>query len=73
MAPVATDTLELNDIGRIRLRLAAPILAEDYTTSRTGGAFLLIDPQTGQTLAAGMVRGHQAFGVSFDDSQSWSI
>ncbi|MGB2767946.1 MAG: GTP-binding protein [Propionicimonas sp.] len=73
MAPVATDTLELNDIGRIRLRLAAPILAEDYTTSRTGGAFLLIDPQTGQTLAAGMVRGHQAFGDSFDDSQSWSI
>ena len=73
LAPVATDTLELNDIGRIRLRLAAPILAEDYTTSRTGGAFLLIDPQTGQTLAAGMVRGHQAFGDSFDDSQSWSI
>lgn len=73
MAPVATETLDLNDIGRIKLRLATPILAENYTSSRTGGAFLLIDPQTGQTLAAGMIRGHEAFGDSFDDSQNWSI
>ena len=73
MAPVATDTVELNDIGRVRLRLAAPIMAEDYTVSRRGGAFLLIDPQTAGTLAAGMVRGHEAFGDSFDDSLNWSI
>lgn len=73
MAPVAAETLELNDIGRIQLRLAAPIMAEDYTRSRRGGAFLLIDPQTGGTLAAGMVRGHEAFGDSFDDALNWSI
>jgi sulfate adenylyltransferase subunit 1 len=56
MTPVETDALTLNDIGRVRIRLAAPVVAEDYTVSRRTGAFLLIDPQMGSTLAAGMVR-----------------
>jgi sulfate adenylyltransferase subunit 1 len=56
LAPIAADELALNDIGRVQLRLAAPIAAEDYASSRTSGSFLLIDPQTGANLAAGMVR-----------------
>ena len=50
------DRLALNDIGRLRLRLAEPLPAADYAVSRADGAFLLIDPQDGWTLAAGMVR-----------------
>lgn len=49
------EALELNDIGRVTLRLASPIAAEEYVTSRRTGAFLLIDGQDGGTLAAGMV------------------
>jgi sulfate adenylyltransferase subunit 1 len=49
------ESLGLNDIGRVRLRLAAPVVAEPYLTSRRTGAFLLIDPHDGSTLAAGMV------------------
>ena len=49
------ELLELNDIGHVNLRLAAPIPAEEYLHSRSTGAFLLIDPQDGGTLAAGMV------------------
>lgn len=49
------ERLELNDIGRVTLRLAAPVAAEEYRVSRRGGAFLLIDAQDGGTLAAGMV------------------
>lgn len=64
MAPVTTDTLELNDIGRVSIRLAAPVMAESYLETRHGGAFVLIDPQSGWTLAAGMVRGHEVFGDS---------
>jgi sulfate adenylyltransferase subunit 1 len=60
------DQLELNAIGRLELRLAAPVLADDYSFDRSGGAFLLIDPQTAHTLAAGMVRGHTVFGRRFD-------
>ncbi|MBD7979891.1 sulfate adenylyltransferase subunit 1 [Oerskovia merdavium] len=49
------EALELNDIGRVTLRLASPVAAEEYITSRRTGAFLLIDGQDGGTLAAGMV------------------
>ena len=49
------DSLGLNDIGHVTLRLAAPIPAEEYLHARATGAFLLIDAQDGGTLAAGMV------------------
>ena len=52
---VPGDDLALNDIGRVRLRTAEPIVAEPYARHRRTGAFLLIDSQSGQTLAAGMI------------------
>lgn len=52
---VPAESLGLNDIGQVTLQLAAPIAAEEYVTSRRTGAFLLIDPHDGSTLAAGMV------------------
>ena len=59
----ATDTssdaapsgLGLNAIGRVRVRLAEPVLLDDYAQHRGTGAFLLVDPADGVTLAAGMV------------------
>lgn len=50
------DSLSLNDIGRVRLRLAEPIFATGFRTSRSLGSFLLIDPHTAHTAAAGMVQ-----------------
>ena len=38
-----TDRLALNDIGRVTVRFASPLPVEEYSTSRRGGAFLLID------------------------------
>jgi sulfate adenylyltransferase subunit 1 len=49
------ERLQLNDIGRIRVRTAAPVPAEPYVDHRRTGAFLLVDAQDGGTLAAGMV------------------
>jgi sulfate adenylyltransferase subunit 1 len=49
-----TDPLQLNDIGRLSLRLAEPIAVDDYSHLRRTGAFLLVDDQEGSTLAAGM-------------------
>jgi sulfate adenylyltransferase subunit 1 len=49
------ESLGLNDIGQVRLRLASPVAAEEYVVSRRTGAFLLIDAHDGATLAAGMV------------------
>jgi sulfate adenylyltransferase subunit 1 len=46
--------LVVNDIGRVSLRLAEPVAADDYSHLRRTGAFLLVDDQEGSTLAAGM-------------------
>ncbi|MFE6924723.1 sulfate adenylyltransferase subunit 1 [Nocardia sp. NPDC057663] len=54
-AQESPESLELNDIGRVSLRLAEPIPADDYRTNRYTGSFLLIDPAGGNTLAAGLV------------------
>ncbi|GAB3113259.1 GTP-binding protein [Streptomyces calidiresistens] len=51
--PGAT-TLEVNDIGRITVRTAEPLALDGYTELRRTGAFLLIDPEAGDTLTAGM-------------------
>ena len=50
-----TDELGLNDIGRIKLRTAAAVLADSYAANRATGAFILIDERTHDTVAAGMV------------------
>ncbi|MGO1487463.1 MAG: sulfate adenylyltransferase subunit 1 [Arachnia sp.] len=77
LRPQVVETLELNDLGRVRLRLASPIMSEPYSTSRHTGSFLLIDPQSGANLAAGMIRGDQAFSdaaaVPVPDIPDWSI
>ncbi|MEU3275128.1 GTP-binding protein [Saccharomonospora sp. NPDC006951] len=49
------EMLELNDIGSVRLRLSEEIPVDDYAESPRTGAFLVIDPKDGDTLAAGMV------------------
>ncbi|WP_448316222.1 sulfate adenylyltransferase subunit 1 [Streptomyces sp. CO7] len=46
--------LAANDIGRVVLRTAEPLPLDAYETSRTTGAFILIDPADGSTLTAGM-------------------
>ena len=51
----APNTVELNQIGRISVQTAEPIVADDYQVNRETGSFLLIDPQGGNTLAAGLV------------------
>jgi sulfate adenylyltransferase subunit 1 len=73
LAPVPAEALTLNDIGRVSIRLAAPIVAENYSDSRRTGAFLLVDPQMGSTLAAGMVRTTLG-GDEFEaETLDWSI
>ena len=47
--------LGLNDIGRVRLRLSAPLVADPYARNRTTGSFILIDEGTNETVGAGMI------------------
>jgi sulfate adenylyltransferase subunit 1 len=44
-----------NDIGRIQIQTLQPIFCDAYRTNRDTGAFILIDPQTHDTMACGMI------------------
>jgi len=48
-------TFRLNEIGRISLRTSAPLLYDSYRRNRATGSFILIDSQTNETVAAGMI------------------
>ena len=47
--------LELNEIGRVRLRCSSPLMVDPYSRNRTTGSFILIDEVTNDTVGAGMV------------------
>jgi sulfate adenylyltransferase large subunit len=49
--------LELNEIGRVRLRCSAPVMVDRYRRNRTTGSFILIDEATNDTVGAGMIVG----------------
>ena len=51
------DTLHLNEIGRITLTTTQPLFYDPYKLNRATGSFILIDPHTNNTVAAGMIRG----------------
>jgi sulfate adenylyltransferase subunit 1 len=53
---VPADTLQMNDIGRIRVKLAQPIAADRYADNRDTGAFVIVDEATNDTVAAGMIQ-----------------
>ncbi len=51
------DGLQLNEIGRVRLRTTAPLLCDEYRRNRETGGFIMIDEADNRTVAAGIVVG----------------
>ncbi|MEI7543362.1 MAG: adenylyl-sulfate kinase [Mycobacteriaceae bacterium] len=52
----SATALKLNELGRVSLRTQVPLLLDEYTRNAATGSFILIDPETNVTVAAGMVR-----------------
>jgi bifunctional enzyme CysN/CysC len=52
----ATPSLGANEIGRIRLTLAEPILADRYRSNRVMGSAILIDDTTNATVGAVLIQ-----------------
>ena len=48
-------TLAMNDIGRVGLRTATSLFYDSYRRNRLTGSFVLVDPGTHETVAAGMI------------------
>ena len=51
----AASALQLNEIGRVKVSLDAPIALDGYDSNRTTGAFIVIDRLTNGTVGAGMI------------------
>jgi bifunctional enzyme CysN/CysC len=52
----SATALKLNELGRVSLRTQVPLLLDEYSRNAVTGSFILIDPETNVTVAAGMVR-----------------
>jgi sulfate adenylyltransferase subunit 1 len=57
-------TLELNSIGTVVLSFLHPVAFDPYRNNRSTGAFILIDPVTNGTAAAGMISSGLAAGTA---------
>nr|WP_296775176.1 adenylyl-sulfate kinase [Rhodococcus sp. (in: high G+C Gram-positive bacteria)] len=51
------ESLSLNEIGRVQVRTHNPLFFDPYRRNRVTGSFLLVDEQSGATVAAGMITG----------------
>jgi bifunctional enzyme CysN/CysC len=66
LKPEPAETLELNDIGTVRVHCHRPLYFDPYRQNRRTGAFVLIDSLSNGTVAAGMILG-TASGASAAD------
>ena len=48
-------TIDKNDIARIKLKTARPLMYDSYKKNRTTGAIILVDEFTNETVGAGMI------------------
>lgn len=48
--------LRMNDIAEITLRTANPLVFDRYADNRTTGSIIFIDPDTNETVGAGMIK-----------------
>jgi bifunctional enzyme CysN/CysC len=53
---IPAGTLLLNEIGRVEITTSEPIFFDPYRINHATGSFILIDPLTNNTVAAGMIR-----------------
>jgi sulfate adenylyltransferase subunit 1 (EFTu-like GTPase family) len=56
------QSLEMNAVGHVRIEVARPLVFDSYSQNRITGSFILIDPVTNATVAAGMITGAAADG-----------
>ena len=57
--------LAINDMGQVSLTVSEPLPLDDYDVVAATGSFLLVDPQAGDTLGAGLV-GRPLVAATFD-------
>jgi bifunctional enzyme CysN/CysC len=51
----SSTTLELNDLGRVHVELASPLIFDSYRRNRSTGSLIVVDEATNETVAAGVI------------------
>lgn len=64
------DELSLNGLARVAIKTADPVAVDPYRKDRWTGSFILIDPATFATVAAGMVRSGGASEDAFAEMEA---
>ncbi|HYO41962.1 MAG TPA: sulfate adenylyltransferase subunit CysN [Candidatus Limnocylindrales bacterium] len=49
------ESLSLNEIGRVQLRVTQPLFVDPYQVNRQTGSFILVDEASNKTVGAGMI------------------
>ena len=49
------DVLKMNEIAKVKISVARPIMVDSYRKNRNTGSIILIDNNTNETVAAGMI------------------
>jgi bifunctional enzyme CysN/CysC len=60
--PMPADTLCMNEIGQVAIETHKPMFVDLYPSNRAMGSFIVIDPSTSDTVAAGILREHNGWG-----------
>ena len=55
LSELPAQNLQLNDIAVVKARTYRPLFCDPYTENRKTGSFIVIDPETNQTVGAGMI------------------
>jgi sulfate adenylyltransferase large subunit len=65
--------LEMNGIAIVELETSSPLFFDPYDRSRSTGSFILVDPLSNATVAAGMIRENlQESHLGRDQEPAWS-
>jgi bifunctional enzyme CysN/CysC len=51
----SATTLELNDLGRVRMELSSPLVFDSYRRNKVTGSLIVIDEASNETVAAGVI------------------
>ena len=70
LAHEPADTLHMNDIGAATINLLRPVALDLYSKNRGTGAFILIDPESNATVAAGMMTAASASAATRDGEET---
>jgi sulfate adenylyltransferase subunit 1 len=56
----SAETLYMNAIGKVHLSFDEAAIFDPYEQNRSSGSFILIDPDTNNTVAGGMITGKRS-------------